>query len=479
MKDVFNTKTIMRIVGIIVMVTVIGFSMTACDSGGGDDGPKPVTYSGTTNDGYTVSLKITGDDYEFTLSKDGKSLTSKGTVKSKSGDTLILLPSNAATPNTTFTATVSEDGLTTISGTVTWTNGETTTTNGPVAYTPSGGPGSGKTPGGNSNTGGWIKVADSTFGDSTIAAIAFGNGKFVAVGRKGKMAYSSDGISWIAIPAGTGAGTSTFGTDSIDTIAYGNGMFVAGGGKIAYSSDGVSWTAIPQGTGAGQSGFTDSINGITYAGGKFIAGGDMGTIGYSSDGISWTVTDKTNTQKIFGTTTNDSVDAIAYGGSRYVAVGNKSGYGGRMAYSSDGVSWTEVVDERFGKSSGIGNNGGFSDIAYGNGKFVTGDGYGNIGYSSDGISWTIIDGDNIKTPGYPGVLTGVHSIAYVNNKFVAGCSYGQIMTSADGITWKVVDLSSFGNTADYSDMWNPRGIAYGNGTIVAVGGYGIMAYSKQ
>jgi len=36
----------------------------------------------------------------------------------------------------------------------------------------------------------WTAVADSTFGSSPITAIAYGNGRFVAVGNGGRMAYA-------------------------------------------------------------------------------------------------------------------------------------------------------------------------------------------------------------------------------------------------------------------------------------------------
>jgi len=45
------------------------------------------------------------------------------------------------------------------------------------------------------------------------------------------MAYSTDGATWTAVT------DSKFGTNGIYAIAYGNGRFVAGGeeGKMAYS----------------------------------------------------------------------------------------------------------------------------------------------------------------------------------------------------------------------------------------------------
>jgi hypothetical protein len=55
------------------------------------------------------------------------------------------------------------------------------------------------------------------------------------------MAYSADGISWTAIPAGTGSGTTTFDTSPIKGIAWGGPSgaerFVAAAlYKMAYSN---------------------------------------------------------------------------------------------------------------------------------------------------------------------------------------------------------------------------------------------------
>jgi photosystem II stability/assembly factor-like uncharacterized protein len=60
----------------------------------------------------------------------------------------------------------------------------------------------------------------------------------------GRMAYSDDGITWTAIP------NSTFGTSNIHGIAYGGGKFVAVGqqGKMAYSDDGITWTRVADST---------------------------------------------------------------------------------------------------------------------------------------------------------------------------------------------------------------------------------------
>jgi len=63
-----------------------------------------------------------------------------------------------------------------------------------------GGNNTGANTGGNNNSGGgtgtgggsgWKAVKDSTFGSTNINAIAYGGSKFVAVGPRGKVAYSS------------------------------------------------------------------------------------------------------------------------------------------------------------------------------------------------------------------------------------------------------------------------------------------------
>jgi hypothetical protein len=134
-KKEFFMKNILKIVGIIALVAVIGFTMFACGSpsGGGGKKPDPVvpktrTYTGTA-DGTTYSLKITekltkaaydpkgGDSYELTVS--GEASKSTGTVESKTSDTLTLKPSKSGE---TFTASVSGDSLTSLEGEITLDN---------------------------------------------------------------------------------------------------------------------------------------------------------------------------------------------------------------------------------------------------------------------------------------------------------------------------------------------------------------------
>jgi len=136
-----NKRYWLEMVGLIVLVTVIGFStaalsLTGCntddggDGGGGDPIPQTITYSGKTIDDTIYVLKITentarytaqvGDSYVLTVTTGGTTKTSSGTVTKKTGDELELTPSESTT---TFTIIVSASGITAITGTITFTDG--------------------------------------------------------------------------------------------------------------------------------------------------------------------------------------------------------------------------------------------------------------------------------------------------------------------------------------------------------------------
>jgi hypothetical protein len=141
-------------------------------------------------------------------------------------------------------------------------------------------------------------------------------------------------VIWTAISAGSTAGQSTFSASTnVRNITWGSDKFVAVGqsGRMAYSTDGITWTAIS--AGAGQSTFANNmpINGIAY-GTAFVAVGGNGGIATSNNGTTWT--SRTST---FNTYYND-INGIAWNGTTYVAVGEN----GRMAYSTGGVSWTAI-----------------------------------------------------------------------------------------------------------------------------------------
>ncbi|KOX88937.1 hypothetical protein BVI061214_02360 [Thermus aquaticus] len=100
---------------------------------------------------------------------------------------------------------------------------------------------------------------------NTLFGVTYGKGLFVAVGAKGTILTSRDGVSWTLRNSGT--------SRDLFGVAYGNGRFVVVGedGTILTSPDGVSWTARTSGT-------SKLLNGVTYGNGTFVAVGDYGTI---------------------------------------------------------------------------------------------------------------------------------------------------------------------------------------------------------
>jgi hypothetical protein len=105
-----------------------------------------------------------------------------------------------------------------------------------------------------------------------IYGVAYNNtsGTTVAVGAKGKIAYSSTLISsWAAAVSPFDA------TTIVNDVAFGGGKFVAvgSGGKTATSTDGIAWTLETNSS-------TADIYKVVYGGGKFVAVG-KGWIGYT------------------------------------------------------------------------------------------------------------------------------------------------------------------------------------------------------
>ncbi|WP_461255548.1 hypothetical protein [Treponema sp. R80B11-R83G3] len=299
----------------------------------------------------------------------------------------------------------------------------------------------------------WKAVTNTTFGTGKIQAIAWGGAagqeKFVAGSDDGKMAYSSDGITWTTVA------DSKLGY--IEAITYGNGKFVAVGySKIAYSSDGVTWTAVTT---------ASSANAIAWGGAagqeKFVAGED-GSIAYSSDGVTWT---RVFVNDIFGNV-NNNILGIAYsddywgaGTAKFVAVG----YLGKMAYSSDGVTWTAVADTKFGRN--------ISGIAWGFLRFVA-VGQDKVAESTDGIIWI----DRLGDIPMDNTIGGGSAITYGNGKFVAVGSNGKAAYLSDpdengagGNYWTAIANTTFNTSNSIATKSQILGIAYGNGKFVAVG----------
>lgn len=266
---------------------------------------------------------------------------------------------------------------------------------------------------------------------------AFGDGKFVAIGKSSpaKAAYSSDGVNWTSTPFVELPQYSYWGSES---LAYGNGKFVAVGGDSsksnvgAFSTDGINWTQTTLPVSAWW-------RSITYGNGRFVAvannsdqlGDAINVAAYSDDGINWTQTELPSAQ---------FWSSVAYGNGKFVAV---SGFGSGStvgAYSSDGITWqASTMDLKY-----------WSSVTFGDGKFVaiaSNNSNPQTGmYSVDGITWTSMtftalgDGNNYASVSY-GESTEDGTKQFVITGTV-GAPSTKGLKSVDGITWTSFDKTS-------------------------------------
>jgi hypothetical protein len=439
-------KNIIKQFGSIALTAILIFSMAACDDGGGDGNGGDNTPSGG------AALVAKWYSSQAAADADGDNPT----YEFKSDGKLIVASMDAGYTYTATATSITVKNSGVDLGTATYAVSGTKLT---LSNVGNSGLYAGdyykKGSGTNPPSGEWTWTGITQFGGTgnTINCIAYGNNKFVAGGDKGKIEYSTDGITWTAVS------NSKFGTtssDYINGIAYGGNKWVAVGGSdvyVAYSADGETWTEVTNST------FDSTINGIAYGNNRFIAVGLGGKMAYSADGETWTAVADSK----FGTS---AINGIAYGNNRWIAVGD----GNKMAYSTDnGETWTAVAASKFETNEQI------NCIAYANGRWVAGGRKGNkdpyylsdgrIVYSTDdGVTWTVgTDRGNEYT-----------GIAFGNNRWVAvSTSPVSYNSTNNGAAWNQRDLP-FGSSIN-----GARGIAYGNNKFVAVGTNGRMAYSSN
>jgi PKD repeat protein len=256
--------------------------------------------------------------------------------------------------------------------------------------------------------------------------LTYGNGLFVAVGDNGSIQTSPDGKTWTP---GTGT-TSTF-----DDVLWSGSQFLAVGcsGALATSLDGVTWTP--------RSAFPSNLclRAVAWNGTRYVAVGYSSTI--NAPGQIWTSRDGLNWFFQTSTSANQLLSDILWNGSRFVAVGHS----GITLTSVDGIIWS---------SKYIGSSVRLSGIAWDGSQFVVTSTSANLLYTSpDGESWTM----HTDSP-------TAEAILWTGTRFIAVFDY-RLSTSLDGVTWT---LENNGGPVTLNDIaWN------GEIAIVA-GSYGAL-----
>ena len=288
----------------------------------------------------------------------------------------------------------------------------------------------------------WFPSAVSVFSNAPTN-IAYGNGTWIAAGSGGNtIAYSTNGITWKG--SATNGGLSFVGGIAYGKNSSNNDVWVACGNngvaqKMATSTDGGNtWTQCA--TNGGISGVTTAVayGKDNLGAGLWIVGsgynpGDIALARSTDGGNSWTACATKG-----GITS--TVNCVAYGkddlgAGLWVAVADTTGGGNTIVYSSDGNTWTPVVNA---------NRGGLTDsvrgVAYGKDDLGAGlwVAVGNkIGYSiatsTNGTTWT---GRSVAGLTSSGASVAYGQDALGNWLWVATGSGGNcIAKSTNGTTW--------------------------------------------
>jgi hypothetical protein len=152
-------------------------------------------------------------------------------------------------------------------------------------------------------------------GKNILRRIAFGDGRFVGVGDRGRRATSTDGLTWVDLP-------DVKAIDTLVDVAFGGGIFVGVGlhGLRMSTRDGLTYSHRQ----VGEEG--EHLNSVVWTGDRFVAVA-VGATYESTDGEHWIR--KPN---------RDAPLTVAYGSGVFVGAHWK----GRILRSTDAVEWHAV-----------------------------------------------------------------------------------------------------------------------------------------
>ncbi|RTL01630.1 MAG: hypothetical protein EKK57_04200 [Proteobacteria bacterium] len=267
-------------------------------------------------------------------------------------------------------------------------------------------------------------------GNNSYHGVTYGNGKFIAVGDKGLLKTSNDGISWITQNSST--------QKSLMAVVSGTNLpYIAVGtaGTIVMSPDGVNWAT--QSSGVSES----NLFAITYGNNQYVVVGQNGVILTSPNGITW------NKQQAV----NNSLYGITYANNLFVAVG----LFGSIYTSPDGSIWTQQSSGTDAWLTGISVN---SD-----GEFVV------VGIDNNGNSISLTSPDCSTWTTQANNLAQLYGTTYNAplNYYLAFGYDGTLLSSTNGADWTA--LSSGTNEDLFAAAVNESGnsvIVGANQTII-------------
>lgn len=292
----------------------------------------------------------------------------------------------------------------------------------------------------------WVDCTPGGFFTS-VFGLAYGMGKFIAVGQNGSSAVIA--------------------ASNVSTAISGNGP--------NFTNLGISWSNINL-TGLN---LGSALYHVIYAQGKFVACGENGSVLTSVNGISWNQVRQGTSERLY---------RVSYGpGIGYVFVGSISpgttDQPGVTIFSKDLVTFTTLANPALGKLSNKGVP--IYGVGYGNGTFVAVGGLASnwgsnliwsaqdildmsnhhIATSTNGTTWTLRSTAPEKTD------CAHYCVEWGNGRFMVGTNQpgtanvnepNIIVTDNMGTSWFLSGASSL---PIYNG--NVQTISYGNGIVVA------------
>lgn len=277
---------------------------------------------------------------------------------------------------------------------------------------------------------------------NNLNAITYSNYTFVAVGENGTVVTLLNSGKWLVADSTVSAITNP---PSLNSVASGPNNFVVAGasGTVLNSPDGISWTKAPTPT-------TENLNTVVYDGtGTYVAAGDKGIRLSSPDGATWVV-------QVAATAGVPGIICSSFGGFPGSKVFAVAGAGGSIITSPNGTVWTPY-------SLGYKHN--ITGIAYGLDMYIAVTDSGKLltapydGVTTFGTTWTE------SSP----AMTRLNGIAFANSMFVAVGNSGKILISYDGSSWSDVSSGSY----------NLNGIVHDGSRFVVVGNSGTILTSPD
>jgi hypothetical protein len=245
-----------------------------------------------------------------------------------------------------------------------------------------------------------------------LRGVAYGGGRWMAVGDAGVGATSTNGLDWskVTLPK-AGYRAITFNSASQEWIA---GGFVSplNNGIVEVSTDnGQTWAAAPVE-------HPGVFWGATSYGPLSILTGNYGELLLTQDGRWQRVVAPVKIITFEGAPIGRAfLWQVVRGTPGYVAVGSN----GQVVFSQDGLGWIAVPTPLTQVLRGV---------AYGDGKYVAVGEDGQIGVSSNGLQWAV--DQNVPT------VEDLRSVAFTGDAVIAVGDYGQVLRSTNGVNWTLV-----------------------------------------